>query len=87
MVECDHSSLCRLVCKQTNCESHWLSQGGYHKVATTVTGVLCLRGGDLCVEQGLAKLHLCKSLRSHEASSNCEATEIVNLICQYKFDE
>jgi len=56
-------------------------------VATTVTGVLCLRGGDLCVEQGLAKLHLCKSLRSHEASSNCEATEIVNLICQYKFDE
>lgn len=65
---------------------------GRHKVVitrwlTTSTGVLCLRGVVLCVDKGLAKLHLCKSSGSHEASSNCKATEIANMICQYSFDE
>ena len=46
---------------------------------TTVAGVLCLRGVVLCVEKGLAKLYLCKSSGSYEASRNCKATEMINV--------
>ena len=47
----------------------------------------CFAQNNMCVEKGLAKLDLCKISGSLEASSNCKADVITNLICEHNFDD
>lgn len=70
----------RLVCKADRVNL-WerVRVAGWLTAANTM-----LLSRELCCWERPSKVHLCKISESHKASSNCKATEITILFCQYK---